>query len=201
MSPANQVFATLELLEMILLHLPERDLILGQRVNTTWHNLTKSSPQLQRKLFYKADVCNVTPMSDIEWNWLYLNFKDLLHCVVPRPEVGTNDDKYSSWNKMFFCRPAVSEVRLELYYNKQVFRTVVNPNGVTFGDIRTQLFRPVLDPNGLTSGGIPTMDLFDKEVAAGRVGANEGTSILLWVYRKMAVRHMYSPCQLHQTDR
>ncbi len=184
---------------MILLHLPERDLFLGQCVNKTWHNLTQSSPHLQRKLFYKADVCNVTSIYNLKWNPLILKLKEYLNCVIPRPEVGTNDDTISSWNKMFFCRPAVSEVRLALI-SKQLLRTVVNPNGVTFGDIRTQLFRPVLDPNGSTSGGIPTTELFDKEVAAGCVGG-KALVFRLWVYRKVLVRQTYSPCQLHKTDK
>ena len=190
MSPANQVLAIPELLERILLHMPERDILLGQRVNTTWHDLTKSSSHLQRKLFYKADVCNVTPIYDRKFNPLILKIKGYLQCVIPRPAVGTNDDISSSWNKMLLCRPPVSEVRLELI-STPLLRTVVNPKGVTFGDIRMQLFRPVLDPNGLTSGGNSITE-FDKEVAAGCVGG-KSIHFRLWVYRKLVVRHKYSP--------
>ena len=47
MALANQVFAIPELLEMILLQLPERDLLLSQRVKTTWrkaHENISASP-------------------------------------------------------------------------------------------------------------------------------------------------------------
>ena len=48
---ANKVLGTNELLEAILLCLPARDILLGQRVSRTWHDAVTRSPILQRALF------------------------------------------------------------------------------------------------------------------------------------------------------
>ncbi|KAK4616615.1 uncharacterized protein CLAFUR5_05313 [Fulvia fulva] len=47
----NQVLATAELLELILLDLPPRDLLSSQRVCTTWRHAVKASVKAQRALF------------------------------------------------------------------------------------------------------------------------------------------------------
>ena len=44
-----------ELLEQILLHLPQRDLLLAQRTSRAFHQTINSSPKLQRALFFAAD--------------------------------------------------------------------------------------------------------------------------------------------------
>ena len=56
MTASSRVFAIPELLENILLHLPERDLLLAQRVNKTFRDVTTASVHLQRKLFFTADL-------------------------------------------------------------------------------------------------------------------------------------------------
>lgn len=57
MATASQrVFGITELLEQILLHLPPRDVLLLQRVNGAFRNVTTTSDRLQRKLFFKADL-------------------------------------------------------------------------------------------------------------------------------------------------
>lgn len=50
---AQKVFDTTELLEEILQYLPTRDLLLNQRVCTTWKNCIDNSIKLQRALFFR----------------------------------------------------------------------------------------------------------------------------------------------------
>lgn len=50
----DQVLATAEVLELILLYLPPRDLLLSQRVNSTFRNTITFSQILQRSLFLTA---------------------------------------------------------------------------------------------------------------------------------------------------
>lgn len=68
MLSADLVLAIPELLERILLRLQERDLLLSQGGNTTWRRVTKTSPHLQPKVFYKADVHYFASMYDTNWN-------------------------------------------------------------------------------------------------------------------------------------
>ena len=155
MASATQVFAVPELLEMILLCLPERDLLLSQRVDTKWRNVTKTSPDLQRKLFYKAEVCNPGSASDIVWNPLLelaFKFRDGF-----RQSITEKESKKNSWDDMLLTQPAISEVHVELpshYFNypedgeqplgsripplqEQAIGTVKNPNGVRMEDVRS----------------------------------------------------------------
>lgn len=53
---STRALAIPEILEMIVAQLPERDLLLSQRVNKIWQSVIKTSPYLQRKLFYTADL-------------------------------------------------------------------------------------------------------------------------------------------------
>lgn len=69
MAAASRVFAIPELLEKILLYLPERDLLLTQRVNKAFRNVADSSLHLQRKLFLRADVDSEDgPVPNLKWN-------------------------------------------------------------------------------------------------------------------------------------
>jgi hypothetical protein len=52
---ATRTFALPELLEQILLHLPQRDLLLAQRVSRPFHLTITSSPRIQRELFFAPD--------------------------------------------------------------------------------------------------------------------------------------------------
>lgn len=49
------VFSNPELLESILCHVPPLDLLVLQRVSTTFHDLISTSPPLQRNLFMRPD--------------------------------------------------------------------------------------------------------------------------------------------------
>lgn len=48
----QQMFATTEVFEAILLHLPPQDILLVQRVHSHFRNVIKSSPAIQQKLFF-----------------------------------------------------------------------------------------------------------------------------------------------------
>lgn len=56
MTTESRTFAIPELLENILFHLPERDLLLAQRVNRSFRDVLNASVHLQRKLFLTADI-------------------------------------------------------------------------------------------------------------------------------------------------
>lgn len=55
----ERVLCTTELLEMILLHLPLKDLLLAQRVSTKWRAIINDSPDLQKALFFRPAVSEV----------------------------------------------------------------------------------------------------------------------------------------------
>lgn len=76
MASTQRVFAIPELLEKIVLHIPQRELLLSQRVNHTFRNVIKHSPQLQRKLFYTADLYREgDELSELKWNPLLKFFR------------------------------------------------------------------------------------------------------------------------------
>ena len=50
---STKVLNTVELLELVLLELPVRDLLLVQRVCCTWHSTIENSRLLQQALFFK----------------------------------------------------------------------------------------------------------------------------------------------------
>lgn len=76
MTAENSVFAIPELLENILLHLPERDLLLAQRVNRCFRNVTTASVHLQRKLFLTADPKSKGGLAtELKWNPLIDSFR------------------------------------------------------------------------------------------------------------------------------
>ena len=72
-SVKSAFLSTTEILELILFALPTRDLLLAQRVCKQWQQLITQSPQLQRKLFFRA-----SPASETE-----PQFNDLLMEVFP----------------------------------------------------------------------------------------------------------------------
>lgn len=52
---AQQVLHLPELLECVLLHLSQKDLLLSQRVCVSFHETVQTSPKLQRALFFQPD--------------------------------------------------------------------------------------------------------------------------------------------------
>lgn len=53
MAASEHVFATVELLETVLLKLPIRDLLLVQRTNKQWQAVITGSKKVQRALFFE----------------------------------------------------------------------------------------------------------------------------------------------------
>jgi len=54
-SPRDRVFDTPELLEAILVQLPQQDLLLAQRISRSFETAIKSSPKIQQALFFRAE--------------------------------------------------------------------------------------------------------------------------------------------------
>lgn len=82
-----------ELLENILLHVPERELLLSQRVNQNFRNVIKHSPKLQRKLFYTADhYLEGNELSELKWN-------PLLKFLCPHLEGTSERILYATWQR------------------------------------------------------------------------------------------------------
>ncbi|KFY95160.1 hypothetical protein V500_02944 [Pseudogymnoascus sp. VKM F-4518 (FW-2643)] len=52
MTASDDVFATFELLEAILLSVPHLDLLISVAVSRTWHQAILSSTPLQQRLFF-----------------------------------------------------------------------------------------------------------------------------------------------------
>ena len=72
MTAASPVFAIPELLENILLRVPERGLLLAQRVNTFFRDIITNSSHLQRKLFSIADTILADgQVPELMWNPLF----------------------------------------------------------------------------------------------------------------------------------
>lgn len=57
---ALQVLGTYEILEMIMLLLPEKDILLSQRTTKVWAIMVKRSQKLQEKLYLKSQSIAIT---------------------------------------------------------------------------------------------------------------------------------------------
>ncbi|KAJ9624008.1 hypothetical protein H2203_005455 [Taxawa tesnikishii (nom. ined.)] len=64
-SSAAEVFDIFELTEAIILHLPVRDALLCQRVNSTWRTVVKESLPVRRALFLAPATCG--PVMFFDW--------------------------------------------------------------------------------------------------------------------------------------
>ncbi|KAF2754192.1 hypothetical protein EJ05DRAFT_479725 [Pseudovirgaria hyperparasitica] len=62
-SAASRVFAVAELLEQILLHLPQKDILTSQTITPSWLYTIKGSSKLQRRLFLLPQQPQNTPSS------------------------------------------------------------------------------------------------------------------------------------------
>ncbi|KAL4982248.1 hypothetical protein BDW68DRAFT_182747 [Aspergillus falconensis] len=74
----EQVFLLPELLEAVLSHLPQRDLLLAQRVNRTWHDVISSSRLLQQRLFFQTTRSRMQLQEGFT-----VVFNPLLQCMFP----------------------------------------------------------------------------------------------------------------------
>ena len=163
-SAALRVLAIPESLETILQFLPERDLLLNQRVSTAWQATTTKSPALQKQLHYRDNVCDPTVCADtvcdldpvhkyFEWALRYRSMTDdrtklPKDWLAPRRHSdGTKGDPVKpSWYGMFVTRPAVSKIHVDFpasdfergMMNRESTPsgTVTNADDVTMGQIR-----------------------------------------------------------------
>lgn len=93
-TPIASVLNTTELLEQILLFLPERDLLVhAQRVNRSFRTLITSSPSLQQKLFFKRIPSRGPDGDDKHCTW---HANPLLLAAFP-PMFTSSQGK---WNKL-----------------------------------------------------------------------------------------------------
>ncbi|MCJ1452028.1 hypothetical protein MMC28_002368 [Mycoblastus sanguinarius] len=146
MASAHQVFTIPEILEIIIFHLPEQDLLLLQRVNKTWLDIIKTSPHLQQKLFYTASVLeSAKSVAKIKWNPFLRHFmkcrgQRLAHQKVELDVVTIAQADYptASWKNMFFTQPAASGMLIsKIQYDSYIVSSVMNrADGVRMGQMR-----------------------------------------------------------------
>ena len=115
----SKVFAIPELLEMILVHLPARDLLMCERINKTWHAVIKESNTLQEKLFYRCDLATLNSdmdKEDLEINPFFLLVQRRWSFAVYQENAADGfrglDYPEASWKKMYLSRPAVCKVAM-----------------------------------------------------------------------------------------
>ena len=119
----TKVFAVPEILEMVLVRLPDLDALRCKRVNRACRDTIIKSRTLQRKLFYEcdlvnADVDNPSPGEDLlrlETNpFIQLlqkrQFLDRQNERIHYHELGKLDYPEASWKKMYFTRPALCTI-------------------------------------------------------------------------------------------
>ena len=97
MTTASPVFAIPELLENILVRVPEHDLLLAQRVNTFFRDIITTSSHLQRKLFFKADIIvEDGQVPELTWNPFFKVFKPGKGPSYPIPRLPRSIEMYMS---------------------------------------------------------------------------------------------------------
>ncbi len=151
---SSKIFKIPELLEMVLVHLPALDLLMCQRINSTWRDIIKESNPLQEKLFYKCDLVNMD-VDDLPWlkkntsrgintlsvdNFPGFDFNPFIQLLHRRRNLarrnnqadanglGNLDYPEASWKKMYLSRPAVCKI--------DIYKKV--PNSST-SDLLTQI--------------------------------------------------------------
>lgn len=112
---------------MTLLYVPTLQLLVIQRVNTSFQNIIKASGPLQQKLFFKAEPRNSND-SRVEWNpfvrkletsWERSHLQQTMWSgcrKICMPDV-TNVNPNASWLRMLVCqppRPMVEMMRFNL---------------------------------------------------------------------------------------
>ncbi|KAK3656830.1 hypothetical protein LTR56_002811 [Elasticomyces elasticus] len=145
LTPTHEVLATPELLEVILLHLPLRDLLFSQKVCTHWKAIVDTSPNIKKALFLVPDThidqaASTQPHSVSAPRPLAIN--DLILAYV-QPGLGSihEAEHYvgcyairsaalqarfeASCRKMYLSRPSVDA---ELYFTAEVtsFADLIN---------------------------------------------------------------------------
>ncbi|KAK3655848.1 hypothetical protein LTR22_010143 [Elasticomyces elasticus] len=139
---AHCVFNTYELLEMILLHLPMRDLLFACGVSKTFQKIINRSDPVQKALYMKPDTSELPDGQDLAFNsmlwrgycpkygpWringagVFGSSKvELAHWLethyfkrAKSIEKCVGYDAAGSWEKMYLTRPVPEKVMLDLY--------------------------------------------------------------------------------------
>ncbi|KAK5718983.1 hypothetical protein LTR17_015490 [Elasticomyces elasticus] len=138
----HTVFRTYELLEMILLRLPMRDLLLATQVNKTFQGIIERSDPIQRALYMKPDIADLPSGGNFEFNdllwgsssphdgpWygggaethypstLVLDYWHEQHYFERAPplEICDGFGSAGSWQKMYLTRPTAKMVEISLW--------------------------------------------------------------------------------------
>ena len=110
MSAIDKVFTIPELLEKVLLVLPEKDLLLNQRVTKIWRDVVTTSPLVRRKLFFTAEL--LLPDADnpnyLKYNCFHYTKQSSLQPIVALP---SQDVRYNPLLEPFMGQhpPSVGE--------------------------------------------------------------------------------------------
>ncbi|CZT16477.1 uncharacterized protein RCC_02320 [Ramularia collo-cygni] len=174
---SNKVFGTTELLEDILLHLPLQDILKMQRVSKLSNAVIKSSPKIQRVIFFTphTELVSKAPLTDPDFGPKYkqgiiatMIFQTTAGLVRPGHYTTLfRDSAASTWRQHSISQPPCTHIRYQGAIDGET-HTVSNPNGVTFGDVFDAVKKcmPVLDRErkmGPMKGREPYMEL-PKEV-------------------------------------
>lgn len=110
MANSTTVLNIPELIEMILVHVPAKDLLLQQRVSHMWQTVIEDSTSLQQKLFFKPRLATEDELnSDIfEWN-PYLSTRSWPESEnrirISHQPLTTKSGPIPSWKRMFVTNP------------------------------------------------------------------------------------------------
>lgn len=150
-APKSCIFGTPELLEMLLLNLPIKDLLVNaQRVCKKWNSTIRDSPKLQQALFFsplpgksvrflKHTASGIRFWAEHETNpniytVLQNPFQDHL-ALVWKPSLNTTEKKVrtindanASWRRMLVCQPPIEAIS---YHSLDIH----NETGLRFSDI------------------------------------------------------------------
>ncbi|KAL4971646.1 hypothetical protein BDW66DRAFT_145710 [Aspergillus desertorum] len=118
----EQVFLIPELLELILSNLPQRDLLLAQRVNRTWYEFISRSRLLQQELFLQ-----ITRSGSQLYKDLTVDFNPLLQEMFPAfyPDEETLDWEDSCIGTSGDCYQAARELRAQAWFASEAKRQAV----------------------------------------------------------------------------
>lgn len=98
---ATKVFAVPELLESILLELPAKDLLLAQRVDTTFRDAIDHSIKIQRALFFKPDLAaSQDVQAEPRINPLLKRILDI-NCNSPWISLSMTDSPGLTWDSSY----------------------------------------------------------------------------------------------------
>ena len=144
--PTIQVLGTTELLEIILMYLPMKDLLLSQRVCRSWHALINTSIRLRRALFLEPVPCG--DISYIDWRLDDKGFYDDVHARLSLGDHlrGPNRDQIPRRYPSHWGKTRNDQGRYRIFVNpllEQLF-PVLTADGLYWHGKTDDLPKPVL---------------------------------------------------------